>query len=90
MQKQEEEKPWEENSQSNRGDDYGTLSSAEKSSQSRNSIWTRLQKVRYVRGKSTQWSVGMPVRVRLYGKPILLPEEAMEDTLENSSVCIGD
>jgi len=32
----------------------------------------------------------IPIRVRLYGRPLLLPEEVMEETLENSSVCIGD
>jgi len=32
------------------------------------------------------------IRVRLYGKPLLIPEEVIEEpcSLENSSVCIGD
>jgi len=50
---------YEKNSQINRGDDYGTLSSAETYSHSRNILRSRLQKVRYERGNSTPYSVRM-------------------------------
>jgi len=55
-------------SQSDSGDDYGTPSSAKTSSHSRNSIRTRLQKVRYGRGNSTPHSVRMPCNQVYQGK----------------------
>jgi len=48
--------------------DYGTLSSVETTSHSRNSIRTRLQKVRYGRGNIVcECAAIISIRVRLYG-----------------------
>jgi len=76
----------EENSLSNSGDDYGTLSSVEISSHSiGRASEPDFRKCGMKEETAHQIVCGCPaikyIRVRLYGKPLLLPEEVMEEPL---------